>query len=210
MKQTMGRSGADLTVRLASAEDLPVVATVLARAFFCDPVFSWLMPDSRHRIWQLTAYFCAVFPLYEAYLTTNRGSAALWNPPRTGESHNIELLRQLFFTLRIEGRYIGRLVRVARLLESHRPKEPHWYLHAVGTLPEAREPFLGGVVVRALLNKADGRRQPVYLENTNPRNRPFYTHFGFEPLPELVLPGERVLLPMWRAPCAATDMGRVS
>jgi hypothetical protein len=52
-----------------------------------------------------------------------------------------------------------------------------------------------------MLDQADASGHAVYLENTNPRNRPFYTHFGFQPLPELIVPGGPVLLPMWRAPC---------
>jgi len=184
----------------AGPGDLPVVTTVLARAFFRDPLFCWLLPDSRRRIWQLNAFFCAEFPRYRACFTANRSSAALWNPPGAGGSHTIELLRHLAVALCVTGRYIGRLARTAHLLEARSPKEPHWYLHSVGTLPEAREPFLGALLVRAMLDQADAAGQPAYLESTSPQNRRFYAHFGFEPLPDLALAHGPVIFPMWRAP----------
>ena len=175
------------------------MATVLARAFFRDPLFSWLLPDSRHRIWQLSTFFSLVFPRYQAYLTTNRSSAALWNPPGADDRHTNLLLRHLALATCATGRYITRLARAAYLFAASKPKEPHWYLHSVGTLPEAREPFLGGLLLRAMVDQADAAGQPAYLENTNPRNRRFYAYFGFEPLPDLKLPGGPVIFPMWRA-----------
>ncbi len=55
-----------------------------------------------------------------------------------------------------------------------------------------------------MLNKCDREKTLVYLENSKPRNEPFYLRHGFEPMAPLKLPdGCPPLQPMWRSPVGA-------
>lgn len=45
--------------------------------------------------------------------------------------------------------------------------------------PSAKGRGLGSAVLAPVLDKADAEGVPCYLENSNPRNTPFYTRLGF-------------------------------
>ena len=130
-----------------------------------------------------------------------RTAAAVWLPPGAWRATPRQFLRsvpQLAAGLR------GGAVRGLRLqavVERHHPREPHWYLEALGAVPEARGTGVGGRVVQPVLDACDDARLPAYLESSNPRNWTFYERLGFvrgEPLP--VPPGCPLLVPMTRQP----------
>ena len=75
-------------IRTAGAQDLPLLADVLARAFQDDPVFAWSIrdpADGRARLPALFETFAEVFlPHDETYLTDDRTSAAVSAPASVG------------------------------------------------------------------------------------------------------------------------------
>ena len=133
--------------------------------------------------------------------TPERLAAAVWLPPGAWRSGWSELLRTapaLGGALRTG---VPRALRLQSVVERHHLREPHWYLEALGVVPEARGKGVGGRVVQPVLDLCDEQRLPAYLESSNPRNYSFYERHGFvrlTPLP--VPPGCPVLLPMRRDP----------
>ena len=178
------------------------VGAVLGRAFLEDPVFGWLVRgnDREARLIRMFSTFARARSAH--LLAVPEGSAAaIWRPP--GEWRGG--LRELVTTapaLAVEVRGgVVRGLRLERSLEKHHPREPHWYLEALGALPEARGTGVGGRVVQPVLDRCDSERVPAYLESSNPRNWSFYERLGFvrgTPLP--VPPGCPLLMPMWREP----------
>ena len=80
------------------------------------------------------------------------------------------------------------------------PREPHWYLFAVGFVPEATGQGRGTALLEPVLERCDSERVPAYLEASTADNARLYGRLGFEPREELeLLPGLRVR-PMWREP----------
>jgi len=81
-----------VTVRPATKTDVPAGATVLADAFFDDPVMAWMWPDEGRREHGLRRYFAAEarfhsVPVGGADIAERDeivGGAALWGPPVHG------------------------------------------------------------------------------------------------------------------------------
>jgi GNAT superfamily N-acetyltransferase len=92
-------------------------------------------------------------------------------------------------------------LRLQSVVERHHLREPHWYLEALGAVPQARGAGVGQRVVQPVLDACDDARLPAYLESSNPRNWSFYERLGFERGEQLpVPPGCPPILAMRRAP----------
>jgi ribosomal protein S18 acetylase RimI-like enzyme len=57
---------------------------------------------------------------------------------------------------------------------------PHWYLLALGTLPERQGQGLGSALVKIGTDRADEAHLPVYLETATDADIAFYTKRGFQ------------------------------
>jgi predicted N-acetyltransferase YhbS len=84
------------------------------------------------------------------------------------------------------------------------PREPHWYLFAIGVDPAFQGSGVAGSLLRSRLRRCDAAGEPAYLESTTLGNVPLYQHFGFQPTgTPVVLPdGAPVITAMWRPPAA--------
>lgn len=180
---------------------------LLGRAFLEDPVFGWLLrgPDRERRLVRTFTCFAGTTARARGariLVTPARTAAALWLAPGAWKPGVGEFLRTapaLTAALRAGG--VVRGLRLQTVVERHHPQEPHWYLEALGAVPEARGTGVGGRVVQPVLDACDEARLPAYLESSNPRNWSFYERLGFvrgAPLP--VPDGCPVLLPMTRRP----------
>ena len=86
-------------------------------------------------------------------------------------------------------------------MEKVHPREPHYYLEAIGTRQAAQGKGVGSAVMSVMLERCDREGIPAYLESSNPRNIPLYARHGFEVRDPVPLPaGAPVLTPMWRDP----------
>lgn len=88
---------------------------------------------------------------------------------------------------------------VERALREVHPEDPHWYLAAVGVVPEQQRRGIGSALVGAFVAETDASRGSAYLETDRPENVPFYERFGFEVVREHRVLGVPVWS-MWRAP----------
>jgi GNAT superfamily N-acetyltransferase len=192
----------ELTGPRAAAE----VGAVLGRAFAEDPLWAWLLRGAdRERRLGLTfsclASTAARTPGSRLLVTPQRSAAALWLPPGAWRASPREFLRSVPGLARALRAGVPRALRVQAAVERHHPREPHWYLEALGAVPEARGTGVGGRLLQPVLDVCDDARLPAYLESSNPRNWSFYERHGFvrgTPLP--VPAGCAVVLPMRRDP----------
>ena len=178
-------------IRLLSKEsyDAQKTGAVMRDAFFNEPNFVYILPDSKKRHEALTWFFGTFVPSLgfekgKVYGAENAEGQAVWTRP---DSHIgfLASLRAGFFSLPFHFGVDG-LVRsmtlgkhVEALRKSAAP-ESHWYLMALGVAPAAQGRGVGSALLRPLLAQADEEGRPCYLDTFNERNLAFYSRYGFE------------------------------
>ncbi|ULE31920.1 GNAT family N-acetyltransferase [Mycobacterium sp. IDR2000157661] len=199
---------ADVDVGPAGRRDVRRMSEVLARAFYRDPVMSWMLPDDSARGRGLQRMFAAMTRHHflrtegvEVARGERIGAAALWDPPgRWKQSRLEETLMMPQFILAF-GTKVKRGQQVSDLMKERHPEEPHWYLAVIGSDPSVRGTGFGQALMRSRLDRCDAEYAPAYLESSNPDNIPYYQRFGFEVTGEIKLPdGGPSMWPMWREP----------
>jgi len=199
----------DIRVEPAQRRDARQIGTVLARAFYDDPVTSWMLPDARTRLKALTRAFTGLarhhfLPRGGSEVGRNDGvvgAATLWDPPGQRKASRLEELRMAPMMLWSLRSRVGASVQLQELMEKHHPEEPHWYLMLIGSDPSVRGAGFGQALMLSRLDRCDAERVPAYLENSNPKNEAYYLRFGFEIMGEINIPdGGPTMWPMWRNP----------
>ncbi len=166
---------------------------MLARAFATDPTTEWLFPATRGRERRLERWYrlnvMALQDAGEGWVTDDLSAAALWLPmgvPRRGARPH--LWRQLGLNLRIGVALRTRLVAALSVnLDVHRrhPREPTWYLAALGTEPDLQGRGLGTAVLQPVLRRCDAERLPATLDTVTAEDVAFYQRRGFEVVDEV-------------------------
>jgi GNAT superfamily N-acetyltransferase len=205
---------AERTVRPATSADVKPLAAVMARAFHDDPPFIWVLPDSATRLQRERRLFVTVTRgevladggVDVVFAGTELAGAAIWRPPgRWGAAAGVgEQLRMLAGLLRAFGRRIGAAAALSQALARADPREPHWYLFAIGVDPAWQGTGLASALLRSRLDQCDRAELPAYLEASKPTSVPLYQHLGFEPTGNPDVPaGAPPLTAMWRPAAAA-------
>jgi ribosomal protein S18 acetylase RimI-like enzyme len=194
----------DTSVRNATAADHAAVSATLARAFYDDPVFSFLLPDDATRLAKLDTvlgiFFKLGLPHGTCYTTANYESVTLWRPPNGWHVPFWAYIVNGPKLLTTFGGNLFRSLAVVDMMEKVHPHEPHWYLQTIGTDPKFQGKGYGGVIMRDRLAKVDAAHLPCYLESSKDTNIPIYQSFGFELTGEIQVPGGPKIWPMWRKP----------
>lgn len=194
--------------RHCTAADLDTAARVLATAFVDDPVFGWIYPDRAARPDLLVEWMVLEIGFAHrrghTYLAHDATAATVWAPPdvslddeETGQAMAGLLARQLGPDA------ATRLAGGGGIAEMH-PREPHFYLRLVGVHPDRQGQGVGREMLAPILELCDAEDLPAYLENSNPRNEPFYRSLGFGEVGRARLGDGPELQGMWRPPGAAT------
>lgn len=201
-----------IDVRPARKSDIGALAGVLGRAFYDDPVSTWMLPDDKSRAAGLAAYFGAATRHHHlagggveaACDGPVIGAAALWDPPGRWRESRYAQFRMLPALIRAFGPRVSALSTgrtLADLLSAAHPEEPHWYLAVIGSDPTVRGRGFGQAVMRSRLDRCDAEHCPAYLESSKFDNVPYYQRFGFAVTGEITLPGGGpTLWQMWREP----------
>jgi GNAT superfamily N-acetyltransferase len=190
--------------RRVTAEDIPALAQMLARAFFDDPVAIWSCKPDRLRPKVLERFHAArmrhLLDEREIWTTPELSSAALWAPPkrwRTTPRQDLGLVRiMLHPRLILRAPMIG--AGLMGLERKHPDAPPHWYLAVLGTDPSAQGQGHGSAVLRPVLEQCDADGVGAYVESSKERNIDFYARHGFRVTAELRMPRGPKLWAMWR------------
>jgi GNAT superfamily N-acetyltransferase len=195
-------------VRPAGPQDRDLVARIAAEGFFADPVMGWVFRDPDRRLDQLVELFGGLFddmvPDRGVVHLLDVACTALWRRPDFDEARPArerapdsaaEPPSSSFSDEEVE-----RLIILGGLMAEGHPHERHWYLNVVSTRPSHQGQGLGAAVLAPVLEDADDRGWPCYLESSNPRNVSLYLRHGFVETGQLHLPDGPHLTQMWREP----------
>ena len=177
----------EVFVMRAGPEDAALVGEIFADAFSADPVGRWISPDPGYPRWCWPVIVPSLLLHDEVYITGDGLGAAMWVPP--GAKLDIKLGPAVLWAYwrRFGLGAIGRLLRLMIGMEKHHPKDPHYYLFAIGVRAEAKGQGIGSALLEHVLRECDRRKVGAYLENSNPLNLPFYRRHGFEVRGEITL-----------------------
>lgn len=191
--------------RLATKKEAGAAADILGRAFAADAVMAQFIREGPNRTQRLARYFgleCRpAFAGYgEVWLDDDLLGAAIWRRPGGYPEPALTQLRMVPAYLMLFPREFLRASRAMNVMARAHPREPHWYLFAVGVVPEAQGQGRGAALLEPVLSRCDAEGTPAYLEASSAENARLYEQLGFEPREELeILDGVRVR-PMWREP----------
>jgi ribosomal protein S18 acetylase RimI-like enzyme len=195
-------------VRRATAQEIPALARMLARAFVDDPVASWAWRPDGLRLGALERFQAIrlrqLIGGEEVWTTDELTCAALWAPP--GRWHMTLRETAMLLPCFLRPRLFVRMPLVAlgweKLERGHPRKPPHFYLAVLGTEPEAQGRGLGSAVLGGVLEQCDRDGVGAYLESSKERNIDFYARHGFRVLEEIRLLRGPSMWSMWRDPRA--------
>ncbi|MDH4113408.1 MAG: GNAT family N-acetyltransferase [Actinomycetota bacterium] len=180
-----------LEIRRANRTRMPVLASVLARAFIDDPIVRWPLPDDvddlEDRVRSMFTW--AYEDLADLGMVWEAGDAdgvAVWVPPGGDERliASDKAVRGRLATLTFDsGKRYG---IIWDWIEAQFPDEPHWFLDALGVDPSRRSRGIGSALVRWGLERAASDGVPATLETGRPENVGYYERLGFR----VVLEGE--------------------
>ncbi len=196
-------------VRSAQKADIRALSATMSRAFYDDPVMTWVLPDDSSRLASLARMFTAITRHHHladggsevACDAPGIGAAALWDPPNRWKHTGREQFAMLPLFFRVFGFRSARARQIQEMMKREHPEEPHWYLAAIGSDPTIRGQGFGQALMRSRLDRCDAEYCPAYLESSKPENVPYYQRFGFTVTGELVLPdGGPTMWAMWRTP----------
>lgn len=195
----------DAAVRPATRNDLGPLAAALGRAFVDDPVQRWIFPDDRRREAACTRLFEALLrvvhlPHGTTWTTMTVAGGAVWGPPDHWKTGLRAIARLAPSAVPVLGRRLPLVLRGLTAVEDRHPKEPHWYLAILGTVPQCRGRGVGSALLGPVLARCDSEGLPAYLESSKEENIPFYARHGFRVTGEITLPRGPVVYPMWRDP----------
>jgi len=192
------------TVRPGAKKEDRILADVLARSFWDDPVMSWMLPEQHSRYHRMRHFFRAELSSTrsrgEVLTTDDFSGAALWLPPkqwRLPVSGMVKEAPHLLLSLRAR---IVPSLKLNDLMEKAHPTEPHWYLAVIGTDPVRQGVGAGKALITDVLDRCDHDGLPAYLESSKEKNISYYERFKFEVTGEIKVPDGPVLYSMWREP----------
>ena len=177
---------------------IPACARILSRSFAEDPYVVAVFANAKTQAAWLEPGFQLALDWVAASggtVSTNGPAAMALFPPGNNPAIQLSLARSAwrrFSFFSIPWGTIWRVAWTQYALSLRHPKEPHWYVMAIGTDPAAQGQGFGATLLRPLLDRADRDGTLVYLESANPKNLAFYLRNGFRPAGEVILPGGEI------------------
>ena len=183
-------------------DDVPVMARAQMRAFFDDPLITWMLPEDDFERRAVLLFDCTLRAglVNDSTYTTDDGvSTAVWAPPGRWEFDDAQMRIMAGPFAEAAGDRVDRAVHAFQEMAGVHPDEHHWYLEGLGTHPDWQRRGLASAVLRPMLERCDAESVPAYLETQREVNVPFYRRHGFEVQRTLQLSGGGPLLwLMWR------------
>jgi ribosomal protein S18 acetylase RimI-like enzyme len=176
----MRQENAAMNFKKVDGSNTEEAIRILAEAFRDDPVINWSCnnPQTLESFFQFT--LPVFIPHQLTYLDPQGRGAASWLGP--GQKLNWP------FSLSnvVKAFKLGGLIGLYRLMisgiktERYHPKTPHYYLFAIGVIPEHIGKGVGSSLISHALRLCDAEGMPAYLENSKEENLAFYQGHGFK------------------------------
>lgn len=194
------------TPRDLTLDDLDLLGAIMSDAFAEDPAMGWIYnnPPAVGAMMKIIAKH-VYLPRGFGHVIDGGEGATLWLPPSAkGDEGAWTMARLAGSAFRHSGLGgVRRLMAAAKAADAAHPKEPHYYLFAIGVRGASQGKGLGKALMKPVLARCDAEAMPAYLESSSAANVPIYRSVGFEVLQEIQLRVDSpTIYAMWREPVA--------
>lgn len=135
---------------------------------------------------------------------------AVWDAPGRGTTSPAQLVRDVASYTRAFGvRGLRGALALQRAMDAAHPREPHWYLAAIGVHATGRGQGIGSALIEARLAAvaATAPGTPAYLEASTERSAALYARHGFEATGRVAgFPAHAAPISMWRPGTRSRDL----
>jgi len=182
-------------------DKLKTAGIILSKAFSQDPIFSYLIPDTKQRLKTLNLYFQHVIKYGlrygEVYSSPNLEGISIWLPPNNSSHTRWKAIRTgaLVLPVKIKWKYLTLQNKIYKFTDNLHKKfvpYPHWYLSLIGVGPNHQGKGVGQQLLSTTINKIDLECKPIYLETNKEKNVEIFKRFGFRILKKVIVPGTEI------------------
>ncbi len=181
-------------------KDIKKAANVLANAFYDDPIYNKMDmgEDKRCVISELMIRYS--FRYGNVVSTSENLEGVMAITPHDKPMTFLRIIRSGAFLISMKLASLRKMMgAVEKAMEEEKKNlniDPYIYLFTIGVSREFQGKGFGGKLLRAVIEKADTERKPMYLETQNEKNVSLYEKYGFHVVKKINLP-DPVNLPMW-------------
>lgn len=181
--------------------DRAIASDILARAFHDDPVMNWVCDKPGF----LQLAFDMVLPVFLphglSFIAGEGKGVAAWLGPGTKLVWPFNLANLVKLVRYAGWASLYRFAMSGIKIDKYHPVQLHYYLFAIGAVPECKGQGVGSALISRVLRQCDAEKIPAYLENSKEENLPFYRGHGFEVQRKICFgKGAPPLWLMWREP----------
>ena len=181
-------------------QDIKKAANVLANAFSVDPLWKEIFNDEdKFRVqFEFFLRFCMKYG--NVFSTSDNFEGVMAILPHDKDMNLWRIIRSGAFFLSMKISSVAKkMTPIYKLIEEAKENldiGPYIHLFIMGVSQEFHGKGFGGKLLRALVEKAEIERKPMYLETQNEKNVSLYEKYGFYVVKEINLP-DPINLPMW-------------
>jgi len=181
-------------------QDIKKAANVLANAFSVDPLWKEIFNDEdKFRVqFEFFLRFCMKYG--NVFSTSNNFEGVMAILPHDKDMNLWRIIRSGAFFLSMKISSVAKkMAPIYKLIEEGKKNldiGPYIHLFIMGISQEFQGKGFGGKLLRAIVEKAEIERKPMYLETQNEKNVTLYEKYGFYVVKKINLP-DPINLPMW-------------
>ena len=181
-------------------KDRDKAVNVISNAFSDDPMWKKVFNDENKNrvITEVMIRFCLKYGTVLSTSDNLEGIMAI--TPHDKDMTTWRVIRSGAFFLSLKMRNEAKKMTVLSntIEEAKKSLNLDQYIHLLitGVSQEFQGKGFGGKLLRALVEKAETEKKPIYLETQKEENIKFYEKYGFSVMKKIILP-EPLNLPMW-------------
>ena len=181
-------------------KDLENAVNVLTNAFSEESMWKEVFKDEdKNRVLtEIMVRFCLKYG--NVYSTSEKFEGIMAIAPHDKDMTAFRIIRSGAFFLSMKIANEAKIMKIlSNAIEEAKKSlnlDPHIHLLIMGVSQEFQGKGFGGKLLRAVIEKAETERKPIYLETQKEENVNLYEKYGFSVKKKIILP-EPLNLPMW-------------
>lgn len=182
-------------------EDIKKAANVLVSAYTEDPMMEIVFKDDDKRRIQFEVMLRFCMKYGDVFSPTDNFEGVMAILPHDKADMTVwRILRSGGFFLGMKIASVSKMMKKSvKLIEETKKNlnlSEYIYLFIIGVSQELQGKGFGGILLRAIFEKADTERKSMYLETQKESNVTLYEKYGFHVVKKVTLP-DPINLPFW-------------